>query len=182
VLLEITARYTEPHRVYHTVEHPARMLQEAANRGIPLTDTQIWAIWGHDLVYEPGASDNERRSGELMVEMLDRAGHHPDKGRMVEQIILDTKDHVPHVHLSELVIDLDLLGFADLETSLRNMRMVREEFTRALKLTHEQWVTGRRDFLQGMLERDPFFVSAPFRNLSSAARDNIGYELQRFLT
>lgn len=174
MLPEITRRYLEPHRHYHGLEHPVRMLREAANRKLKLTDEQVWAIWLHDLVYEPGADDNEERSAELAVEWLRNTPWFCGLP-LIERIILDTKDHVPHHERSALVIDLDLLGFADKWLEYRaTTDSIRREFKH---LNDQEWLEGRIAFLGKMKMRDPFFLTEPFGALHIYAIRNIRREL-----
>ena len=60
LLLDLTRRYAEPHRHYHTLEHVAGMLYEG--RAFPLDDGQVLAVWFHDAVYDARRSDNRSRA------------------------------------------------------------------------------------------------------------------------
>lgn len=183
MLPEITKRYSEPHRRYHTIEHPARMLANAARFKIKLTDEQIWAIWLHDLVYEPGAKDNEERSAEEGTRLMLEFGLYlGDETKLdnVERIILDTKDHVARHPQSEVVIDLDLFVFAeDWEYYIESSERVAKEFNTFVG--SEEWAEGRTAFLRGMLERKPFFLTKYCNHWDCAARNNIEEEIQQLL-
>jgi len=73
------------------------MLRQADRWEIELTDEQIWAIWGHDYVYQPGADDNEKRSAALMVDLIQQHsdGHTFIDHGLIRQIIRDTKGTTP---------------------------------------------------------------------------------------
>ena len=183
MLSEITKRYLESHRHYHTLEHITRMFMDARRFNVDLTEEQVWAIWLHDLVYEPGADDNEERSAEEGLKLLGRYGIYSGPGATrdlgaIERIILDTKDHVARHEQSATVIDLDLLGFADSWNSYLNAASrIRAEF--GVRNPYDpNWLKGRIEFLKGMMNRDPFFLTESFSHLEIKAKANISHELE----
>lgn len=60
--------YAEPARHYHTLHHVRRCLRDLdwARSAIPDTDAVELALWCHDVIYIPGARDNEQRSVEWL--------------------------------------------------------------------------------------------------------------------
>ena len=61
---ELRNRYQEPHRRYHDLRH-VRFCLEQFDLVRSLTDDPDaveMSIWYHDVIYEPGAADNEKRS------------------------------------------------------------------------------------------------------------------------
>ena len=101
MLLDLTRRYQEPHRHYHTLEHIAAMLHEG--RRFPLDEEQQMAVWFHDAVYEPGSPHNEQKSARLAAKWLVRSGWETDAVDRVCRIVLDTKAHVPTFNASTRV-------------------------------------------------------------------------------
>ncbi len=72
----LVAAYSAPDRYYHNLEHLTEMFR-VAGRLAPNTDDPAaiqLAIWFHDAVYDPRAKDNEVRSGELAMDLLDPIG------------------------------------------------------------------------------------------------------------
>ena len=173
LLIELTRRYTEPHRRYHDLRHVADMLCKGAT--LDLTEEQLMAIWFHDAVYDPGSKDNEEDSADLAVQKLIAAGWTIERSQVVAQIIRDTNGHVPSIDESKKVLDLDLstLG-GSWEDYQRNGRNIREEYA---SISDEDWNKGRGDWLRGMLDRKQLFWTewgAPFEE---QARKNLQRDL-----
>ena len=169
ILLDLTRRYTEAWRHYHTIEHVADMLQRGAR--LALSDEQILAIWYHDAVYVPDRPDNEEASAALAVEQLTRAGLADESIALVERIVLDTKTHEPSLVDSAAVIDLDLASLAaPWEGFCENRRRIRAE---ASFLDDAEFERRTEAFMQGMLARDRLFWTDWGRELEAAARRNL---------
>ncbi|MEM5344290.1 HD domain-containing protein [Paraburkholderia azotifigens] len=66
VYADLAQRYAEAVRRYHTLRHIRRCLRyfDLAHNAIPDPDAVELALWCHDVIYLPGASDNEQRSAE----------------------------------------------------------------------------------------------------------------------
>lgn len=139
---EIQRQYTDEHRYYHTMEHLESMFRfkeqlvttiPALNQtlsenlpystkevsGLQLSDPAIleYAIWCHDLYYDPQRSDNEQRSAETACQWLQEAGVDPSRIEHCYTLILSTRHlqpetEAPYVQpdsMSEpLLHDLDL--------------------------------------------------------------------------
>ena len=109
----ITA-YKEPQRAYHTVQHIAECLAHFQNIQSSLNDSIAveTAIWFHDAVYDPKASDNELQSAELMKSVCNEFLSEQQIEK-VYQWIIATQKHQPsddHDLNSLLDIDLAILG------------------------------------------------------------------------
>src|SRR3954470_9982464 len=68
----LVAAHTEPHRFYHTLEHLNEMFKVAGKLADAAPDPAAvqLAVWFHDAVYDPRATDNEARSAALISEQL----------------------------------------------------------------------------------------------------------------
>ena len=77
MLNKLYKAYGEPHRKYHTFEHTLRMFQIAQQRGLVLTEAQVFAVWFHDVVYNTpvAALSNERLSADVALLWLSAGGH-----------------------------------------------------------------------------------------------------------
>ena len=109
----ITA-YSEPQRAYHNVQHIAECLAHFQSIQSSLNDPIAveTAIWFHDVIYDPRASDNELQSAELMKQVCDPFLSEPQIEK-VYQWIIATQKHQPsddHDLNSLLDIDLAILG------------------------------------------------------------------------
>ncbi len=72
----LVAAHTAPERHYHNLEHLSEMFKVVERLTGIVEDPNALhlAIWFHDAVYDARAKDNERRSGELAVDLLGPIG------------------------------------------------------------------------------------------------------------
>ena len=174
MLAAITKCYCEPHRHYHVLTHPASMI-EIGMQNFSLTDEQILAIWYHDAVYEAGSNMNEIRSAALFFDHFSNSDLlSPESLREVEEIIIDTREHIPTLESSKAVIDLDLMGLGGTYNEYwRSAKNVRQEYS---AFSDEEWKVGRTKFLDRMLAKKQIFYTEQFSLLERSARHNMEYE------
>ena len=180
---ELRARscYAEPGRHYHGIAHLDDCLtQLAAAPGLVEADARIlrWAVLWHDAVYDARRSDNEEASAALARRELQRCG--VDKAQIdeVERLILLTKGHrvEERDRLGALLvsIDLSILG-SSAERYRAYAEAVRREYAH---VPEEAWRSARAAVLERLLDADPLFPDAGFRErLEAAARRNRVEEL-----
>jgi predicted metal-dependent HD superfamily phosphohydrolase len=171
----LIARYSEPHRKYHTVRHLdecfARLDEARASAGHPY-EIEL-ALWFHDAVYDVRGQDNEEQSASWARAAAGRAGLSEAVGERLSQLILATKhDAEPPSPDAALLVDVDLaiLGTAP-ERFDEYERQIRDEYS---------WVPGfvfrrkRREILQGFLARPRLYSTSHFRDRYEApARANL---------
>jgi predicted metal-dependent HD superfamily phosphohydrolase len=110
----LLARWREPHRHYHTVDHLAAMLSivDAEGGGDPVR----LATWYHDAVYDPRSPGdaNERESAALARAELAGLGVPEAVAAEVERLVLLTAGHAvaPGDGDGELLCDADLAVLA----------------------------------------------------------------------
>ena len=156
--------WLEPHRRYHGVDHLRDCLARLDEAPAPSEGRELVeaALWYHDLVYRPGAPDNEARSADLASTALLAGGVPEPVAREVARLVRLT-DHAapPPDPLGELVCDVDLsiLGrpadeFAEYE------RRIREEYRHVPEPVYR---AGRARILADLLARTPLFRTGHFR-------------------
>lgn len=166
--------YTRSNLAYHNFNHIQDMLDLSEKHECKLTLGQLLAILYHDCAYTPGATDNEEKSVEDMYQQMNVVNmsfYDRNEIAIAEQIILDTKNHVPGIEESKLVIDLDLasLGYEPkIFSECRNA--IYNEYRKAYTnkpdkefdiLFHEGTIT----FGEEMLSRDNIYYTALFRDV-----------------
>jgi len=171
----LAAAYAEPARAYHTATHINDCLGEldrAAELAARPGEVEA-AIWFHDAVYVPGASDNETLSAELAVAGLTAAGASPDLALRVGELILATRHtDVPSGPDARLVCDIDLaiLG-RDVATFDAYERQIRQEYA---WLPAAQYRKARTRVLQDFLDRGSIYHTGDFvRRYEVQARQNL---------
>lgn len=175
-LRELMARYGEPHRAYHTLQHLGECLaylsreQDGAERPAEVA----LALWFHDAIYDVHQHDNEARSADWARRAVLRAGLAPEVAERVHALVMATRhDAQPAGADARLLVDIDLaiLGatparFAEYE------RQIRIEYAHVPPPVFEP---RRRAILGGFLARDPLYLTAPMRaRLEASARANLG--------
>jgi predicted metal-dependent HD superfamily phosphohydrolase len=128
----VVARYSEPHRHYHTLQHLGECfvrLDEARHLAQHIHEVEL-ALWFHDAVYDTHRQDNEEQSASLAEAAVQRAGLPDSVGQRVRGLILATKhDAAPDNPDAALLVDVDLtiLG-ASVERFDDYERQVRQEY------------------------------------------------------
>ena len=178
VARDLVARYDEPHRRYHTLEHVGEVLAVVARLGA-LEAVEL-AAWFHDAVYDPraGAGESERASAELATDTLVSLRAPRDLIDEVARLVELTAGHQPDardVNGKALAdADLAILG-ASAERYERYRLAVREEYAH---VPADAWRTGRADVLQGFLERPRLFHDDGLHaEIDARARTNLRREL-----
>ena len=174
---ELTRRYGEAHRSYHTLTHVQRMLDVLAEHDIPDRRMVEFAVWFHDAVYDTRRPDNEERSARLAAGWLPRLGVSEKGSARVTALILATKNHHPTSDVSShwlLDADLAVLGGTAGEYA-SYAAAIREEYA---------WVDlhafrgGRARVLRSFLARPRLFQTPEFfERFEGHARQNLSREL-----
>jgi len=172
---EISARYSEPHRHYHTLKHIIFCLRHFLElREFSRCPQCVEAaLWYHDIVYIPGRADNEEKSASIAAAGLKQAGLGPECESAVEDLILSTKHKAPGRNIDAKIIqDLDLavLGMSR-KTFYLYDKQIRAEYS---GIPDEEFRRGRRAFLQTLLAREHIFNTDTFQaKYEASARENV---------
>lgn len=112
---ELQTAYQESHRSYHTFQHIHECLQlfdtyqSLAEQPLAVE----FALWLHDAVYQPKASDNEQQSALWARRILEQGKINPDFIQTVDDLIMATAHRQPPQNNDEkLLVDIDLAIFA----------------------------------------------------------------------
>ena len=125
---KLTRAYAEPQRHYHNQQHIAECLAEfdGARHLTQQPAAVELALWFHDAVYDPKASDNEERSAALARSCLETGGA-SRLAATVSDLVMATKSHSTEAGPDAALTfdaDLSILGqgeqrFAEYEAQIR---------------------------------------------------------------
>jgi len=167
--------YSQKHRRYHTgahIEHCLQAFDSASGLAREPAEVEI-ALWFHDAIYDPYASNNEAKSADWACELLSRGGVGNERVERVRAHILATRHEAPaELDDSKLVVDIDLsILDVDEEAYARFETDVRQEY---------RWVPGplfrskRAEILASFLARPTIYSTTAFRDRYEApARRNL---------
>ena len=176
VYAALACRYAEPARCYHTLQHVRRCLRDLdwAHGVVPDADVVELALWCHDVIYTPGASDNEPRSAEWFRQ-------HAEPGvaaveRVTRMILATSHTDAPSDAPGCFAVDIDLavLGYppAWFRRDAVHLRAERPDLD---ELTYD---SAERAFLGKVLARPRIYLTEPFYNRYEArARRNLAWRL-----
>ena len=172
---DLSARYGEPHRAYHTLRHIDHCLEEfepVRHEAHDKIAVEL-AIWYHDAVYDTHRRDNEERSAVLAEELAVAAGLGPDLARQAGNLIRISTHRKPASDPDARLfadVDLAILGqapdvFAEYELH------VRREYA---WVPEEQFRSLRAQILATFLDRFSIYMTDPFREkYEKQARANL---------
>jgi len=168
-------------RAYHTGQHLGEVLAIVHDRcsahGRAVTCLVELALWFHDAVYDPRASDNESRSAAWAVRVL-TAGEMPfEQVQLVEEAVLATAGHDTSELsiVSQLVADADLSIFAASPARFDQYEaQVREEYRHIPERTFR---LARAKILRAFSRRDRIYVTPAFAHLEPVARANLAQSI-----
>lgn len=173
--------YGEPQRAYHTLTHLEDLFAKLDAHGRKSLDRPrlAFAAWYHDIVYVPGARDNEAKSAERaraeLAEMDADAGLIARVMRAIRATASHTKGGADDDDNLFLDADFSILGAAP-EDYRRYVAGVRREYA---DVDDAAWRNGRGAFLALALGQPRIFHTDAFENAYAAqARANIRAELQ----
>jgi predicted metal-dependent HD superfamily phosphohydrolase len=180
VMNALRMRYGEAHRHYHVWGHIESMLRMMEWQEAALFNKEAIeiAILFHDVVYEPGEADNEKRSAGLMMGMLSKIVA-PVTLEVATDLILATEKHVLDESLKDPVrsdcayfldMDLAILGAApDVFDAFEDA--IRQEF---IEVENTDYMRGRTAVLERFLARKRLYHTQAFHDeFEAQARINL---------
>lgn len=177
----VIKRYLSSGLAYHNLEHIHYCLQLLQRfKALAVHPTEVaWALWYHDIVYNPRRSDNEKKSAALARKHLAEMNV---KGALflggVHDLIMATK-HKGGIVTPDcaLMVDIDLaiLG-ASREGYDRYASAIRKEYS---FVGHKSFKKGRAAVMQSFLDRATIYHTPDFQHhFEARARENIAREIQ----
>ncbi len=190
VFEQMCSMYAEPVRKYHTLDHIQDCFEQLFTHAPMIEDRYtkdvlVISFWGHDIVYDPRATNNEEMSAVWMAHMLGCAGVDNSFVETVcKEYILPSK-HLAHPEIklsfeTKLFLDIDLsiLGRAP-EVFDRYERQIREEYSH---VSEAEYILARSNVLCTFLERKPLFFTEPFQECYEAqAKTNLQRSLETLI-
>lgn len=166
--------YSEGERHYHNLDHIDHCLGRLDEVGGYLHDPDAaeLALWFHDVVYDPGARDNELRSAFLFDRLL--GIHLPTQraDRVHAMIMATVHPSDADDHDSRFVADIDLSGFALPRAEFLNTTTLLRRECR--HLTDAQFQLGTLAFFRKLLSRPSIYLTEYFQtNHERDARRNV---------
>lgn len=171
------AAWAEPARRYHDLQHLADCLHTLDSAPVDPADSDVLelALWFHDAVYDPSASDSEARSAALLAAEGAVLGMAPAEVAEASRLVCATAHGLPDRYAdarADVLRDVDLAILAS--HPLRFLEFehgVAEEYA---AVSHTAFIVGRGRFLAGLLARRAIFRTAHFHNRFEAqARSNL---------
>jgi predicted metal-dependent HD superfamily phosphohydrolase len=181
VFTRLSLAYAEPARAYHTAEHIGDCLAEFDRARDPTRtpDEVETALWFHDAVYTPGASDNEDRSATLAQQALSTHGVPAPRSHRIAALVLATSHVKPaQTPAARLLCDIDLsiLGRAPEEFD-EFERRIRQEYAWVPEASYRR---ERSAILTHFLQRPSIYQTDDFlRRYEEPARANLQRLIQR---
>jgi predicted metal-dependent HD superfamily phosphohydrolase len=177
---DVLARYSEPHRHYHTQQHLAECF-EKVQEIIALADHPAEVhvgLWFHDAIYDTRRHDNEQRSADWARAAARELGADAESAQRIHDLIMFTRHSA-----APAGIDAQVLVDADL--SILGAQPVRfQEYETQVRYEYE-WVpdaifrSTRAKILKALLGRPHLYCTAQFQERFEArARRNLQLSLE----
>ncbi|KAJ6598241.1 hypothetical protein DFH09DRAFT_903405 [Mycena vulgaris] len=187
----LLARYSEPQRHYHTLEHISYMLNALEPGASSIQETIELAIWFHDCVYDPakGGPWNERESIRVWEEFVDSTQSRamaylkqPVSCLIEATILHQLPDVLPEaLNASDvaLFLDLDMGILAESPASYEKYAgEIRQEYSHYPIAAYR---AGRAKVLQSFLLHEHIFLGRDKGAMEQRARENIQGEINRLI-
>ena len=181
VLPALLARWAEPHRCYHTLQHLRECLELLAAHGaLAERPGEVGiALWFHDAVYDTARHDNEAASADWARRVLRGAGAAAEVTERVDALILATRhSQVPVTPDERLLVDIDLaiLGAAPGRFE-EYERQIRDEYA---FVPEDVFRDRRAGILRGFLARPALYCTAALAaRFEAPARANLAAAIAR---
>ncbi|MFN8353767.1 MAG: hypothetical protein U0Y10_04965 [Spirosomataceae bacterium] len=176
---DITQRYAESHRHYHTLAHLNNLIHELEplKATVQDWDVLVFSVVYHDVIYRATQSDNEAKSAELAQNQLQKLGVDTSRIQRCKMQILATQHHQESTDPdANLLTDADLAILGKEWPTYQNYcQQIRQEYAIFPDFLYRP---GRRKVLHHFLEMDKIFKTPHFyTHYEQQARQNLAQEL-----
>ena len=167
--------YGEPQRVYHTLNHIRHCLKHFSRVRDRLHDADALelAIWFHDVIYVPGANDNEQLSADCFMQMTENSFEVSLRNRVYD-LIMVTLHCCNEINDDDakFMVDIDLSSFGmPWEQFIKDSENVRKELP---DVSDAEFYPRQCAFSKSLLDKPQFFQSDYFfRHFEAQARKNL---------
>ncbi|MFX1520389.1 MAG: pantetheine-phosphate adenylyltransferase [Promethearchaeota archaeon] len=173
--------YSQSHRVYHSLPHIVRGLDEHAEAKhlMEHPDQVLFAWWYHDFVMQRKSRVDEERSAQIAYNVCKNALLPDDFAENVKTLILATKHHdMPTTIDGKYIVDIDLAIFGRSVAEFDNYEeSIRVEYQWT---NPEEFRSGRIAVLERFLNRPTIYYTDFFRNkYDTQARRNLEQSLKK---
>lgn len=181
VFEELVARYSEPHRRYHTIRHldecfaKLEELRPEANH----PEEVEFALWFHDAIYDTRRQDNEAKSATWARATASAANLPAAVGDRILSLIMATRhDAEPHEPDEKVLVDVDLSILAESPERFDEYEsQIREEYSWVPAIVFR---SKRREILREFLMRASIFNTRKFvEAYEEQARANLERSIKR---
>jgi predicted metal-dependent HD superfamily phosphohydrolase len=173
---DVAARYGEPGRHYHTLDHVRAVLDRIDALWPDAPPALRLAAWMHDVVYDSRAPDNEERSADYARVTLPALGVPPEMVAETARLILLTRSHETDTddRVGRTLLDADLA--ADGPDYDAYADAIRREYA---WVPTADYRAGRRRVLERFLARPRIFLTTEMAYAEARARDDLRREVAR---
>ncbi|GAA0577896.1 HD domain-containing protein [Rhizomicrobium electricum] len=167
----LAARYSEPGRAYHTLQHIAEGLGHLKNVRYVSPEVPI-AWWFHDAIYDPKRTDNEEKSAAWAAAVL---GKTPLAAKVNAAILATKAGAFAADPAARLMVDIDIAILAAPEPRYSEAAaQIRQEYA---YLNEADYKAFRLKVLRSFSGRAFIYQSPEFRSLETRARKNLEREI-----
>jgi predicted metal-dependent HD superfamily phosphohydrolase len=176
----LCSKYSEKHRAYHNLSHLEALFSQAETyrRKFADFDGVKFAIWFHDVLYNPKRFDNESESAKIAGEFLTALNLPTEKVEKVKAMISATAKH------AATGLDFDGKLFLDLDLTILGQRAeIYRRYSKAIRREYSfvPWFLykrSRRKILENFLRRETiYFTDEIRRDFEVTARVNLANEI-----
>ncbi len=171
--------YTKKNRQYHNLNHLEELFDyfDKYQKEIQNNDAVCFSIFYHDYVYEVWRKDNEEKSAEKAIEILQQINFPFQYFKTVEDLVICTKNHISLTPDQGFMIDFDLaiLGQSQ-EIYTSYTQKIREEYKIVPIIIYKR---SRKKVLKHFLEKDNIYQTPIFKSqFEKQAKINLNKELK----